>query len=45
LSKLVWLLCARSGGGACRAGGAPASECRRTHHCVCGQTAEWGAAA
>jgi hypothetical protein len=45
LNKLVWLLCARSGGGACRAEVASASECRRTHHCVCGQAAGRGAAA
>lgn len=45
LKKLVWLLCARSGGGACRTEIVPASECTRTHRCVCGLVAERGVAA
>jgi hypothetical protein len=44
LKKLVWLLCSRSGGGACRTEIVPAPECTRTHRCVCGQAAELVAA-
>lgn len=45
LNKLAWLLCARSGGGACRAEFVPDTECARTHRCVCGQAAQQGASA
>lgn len=45
LNKLIWLLCTRSGGGACRKESVPAPECSRTHRCVCGQAAELVAAA
>jgi hypothetical protein len=43
LNKLVWLLCARSGGGACRHEPLPQRECLRTHRCTCAQATELGA--
>ena len=43
LNRLVWLLCARSGGGACLREVVSGSECTRPPRCVCGQTAERGA--
>ncbi len=44
LKKLVWLLCSRSGGGACRPEPLPQRECLRTHRCSCEQATERGAA-
>ena len=40
LNKLAWLLCARSGGSACRTEVVTSSECTRTHRCGCGQVAQ-----
>ena len=45
LHKLVWLLCTRSGGSACRTETLPGRECVRTHRCSYAQAAERGATA
>ncbi len=37
LLKLVWLLCARSGGDICRSAGTLKAACDKTHQCACGR--------